>query len=207
MIRPSVLALLAFALLSPVGSASAASKNEGDATNVVYDPSLYQALEYRLIGPYRGGRVTAVTGVPKRPFTFYMGATGSGVWETHDAGETWENISDGFRLSKGQYLRRRWSLQIHRRRENLDARGSSRGTTFRASSYPPEQSRLGLRGGARSHLRTEPGAWRLPVEGRGQELGESALHLRENRRRRSLDESGEPAADLRCNVARRNPGH
>ena len=93
MIRPSV-ALLAFALLSPVGSASAT--NEGDATNVVYDPSLYQALEYRLIGPYRGGRVTAVTGVPKRPFTFYMGTTGGGVWETHNAGETWENISDEF---------------------------------------------------------------------------------------------------------------
>ncbi len=87
---------LAFAALFLVESASTATKNEADATNVVYDPSLYQALEYRLIGPYRGGRVTAVTGVPKSPFTFYMGTTGGGVWETHDAGETWENISDGF---------------------------------------------------------------------------------------------------------------
>ena len=56
---------------------------------------LYQAMEWRLVGPYRGGRVTAVTGVPSRPHTFYMGATGGGVWKTENAGHTWTNISDG----------------------------------------------------------------------------------------------------------------
>ena len=95
MLRPSALPFLAFAVLL-IGPSSTASESETDATNVVYDPSLYEALEYRLIGPYRGGRVTAVAGVPMRPFTFYMGTTGGGVWETHDAGETWENISDDF---------------------------------------------------------------------------------------------------------------
>ncbi|NNF05114.1 MAG: glycosyl hydrolase, partial [Rhodothermales bacterium] len=60
------------------------------------DPALYEGLEYRLVGPYRGGRSAAVTGVPGKPDLYYMGATGGGVWRTTDAGESWENISDGF---------------------------------------------------------------------------------------------------------------
>ncbi len=67
-----------------------------DDPNVVYDPVLYQALDYRLIGPYRGGRVTAVAGIADQPYTFYMGATGGGVWKTEDAGQTWGNVSDGY---------------------------------------------------------------------------------------------------------------
>ncbi len=61
-----------------------------------YDPALYDALEYRLIGPFRGGRSAAVTGVPGKPNLFYFGATGGGIWKTVDGGRTWENISDGF---------------------------------------------------------------------------------------------------------------
>ena len=62
---------------------------------VTIDPSFLQGMEYRSIGPYRGGRVTAVEGIPGKDFTFFMGSTGGGVWKTSDAGETWENISDG----------------------------------------------------------------------------------------------------------------
>jgi photosystem II stability/assembly factor-like uncharacterized protein len=69
---------------------------EQDDANQVYEPALFQALEYRMIGPYRGGRVTAVTGVVGDPFTYYMGATGGGVWKTTSGGQTWTNISDGF---------------------------------------------------------------------------------------------------------------
>ena len=61
-----------------------------------YNPALWSGMRYRLIGPFRGGRVTAVTGVPSEPFTFYMGSTGGGVWKTTDAGHTWVNVSDGF---------------------------------------------------------------------------------------------------------------
>ncbi len=64
--------------------------------NEVIDPMLYKNLEYRLIGPYRGGRVTAVTGIPDEPLTFFMGSTGGGVWKTTDGGINWTNISDGF---------------------------------------------------------------------------------------------------------------
>lgn len=61
-----------------------------------YNEDLYNALEYRLIGPFRGGRSAAVTGVPNKPNLFYFGATGGGVWRTKNGGRTWENISDGF---------------------------------------------------------------------------------------------------------------
>src|SRR5215472_8690338 len=60
------------------------------------NPALWSGLRYRMIGPERGGRVTAVTGVPSEPFTFYMGSTGGGVWKTLDAGHNWVNVSDGF---------------------------------------------------------------------------------------------------------------
>src|SRR5437899_9532815 len=61
-----------------------------------YNPALWSGMRYRMIGPERGGRVTAVTGVPSQPHTFYMGSTGGGVWKTTDAGHAWVNVSDGF---------------------------------------------------------------------------------------------------------------
>ncbi|WP_019670165.1 WD40/YVTN/BNR-like repeat-containing protein [Eudoraea adriatica] len=56
----------------------------------------FSSLEYRNAGPYRGGRVTAVAGITSQPSTFYMGATGGGLWKTEDYGTSWSNISDGF---------------------------------------------------------------------------------------------------------------
>lgn len=56
----------------------------------------FPGLQFRNIGPFRGGRVTAVTGVRGEPNLYYMGATGGGVWRTTDGGLTWRNISDGF---------------------------------------------------------------------------------------------------------------
>jgi photosystem II stability/assembly factor-like uncharacterized protein len=57
-------------------------------------PDLLKQLQYRSIGPYRGGRSAAVTGVPSQPFVFYYGATGGGVWKTTDGGINWESVSD-----------------------------------------------------------------------------------------------------------------
>jgi photosystem II stability/assembly factor-like uncharacterized protein len=59
------------------------------------DPALLQGMEYRLVGPSRGGRVTAVTGVPSQPRTFYMGVASGGVFRTTDAGANWQPITDG----------------------------------------------------------------------------------------------------------------
>lgn len=61
-----------------------------------YDENLYNAMEWRSIGPYRGGRSSAATGVPGKPNLFYFGGTGGGVWQTTDAGNSWTNISDGY---------------------------------------------------------------------------------------------------------------
>ncbi|HVG33663.1 MAG TPA: hypothetical protein VM911_11300 [Pyrinomonadaceae bacterium] len=61
-----------------------------------FDQSLFKGLEWRSIGPFRGGRVTAVAGVASQPFVYYFGGTGSGVWKTTDAGANWTNVSDGF---------------------------------------------------------------------------------------------------------------
>ena len=58
------------------------------------DPQLYGELQWRSIGPYRGGRVLAVTGVPGEPNHFYFGAVNGGVWETHNTGRTWSPIFD-----------------------------------------------------------------------------------------------------------------
>ncbi|WP_299258922.1 glycosyl hydrolase [uncultured Aquimarina sp.] len=80
------LTLLAFLIIGNFSSLNAQT----------YNKELYNALEYRLVGPFRGGRSAAVTGVPGKPNLFYFGATGGGVWKTNDGGRTWENISDGF---------------------------------------------------------------------------------------------------------------
>lgn len=55
-----------------------------------------EALKFRNVGPIRGGRVTTVTGVPDQPATFYMGATGGGVWKSTDYGVSWNNVSDKY---------------------------------------------------------------------------------------------------------------
>ena len=56
----------------------------------------YNSIKWRNIGPFRGGRSAAVTGVSGKSNLFYMGSTGGGIWKTTDAGNTWANISDGF---------------------------------------------------------------------------------------------------------------
>jgi photosystem II stability/assembly factor-like uncharacterized protein len=60
------------------------------------DPLLFAGLKWREVGPFRGGRVAAVTGIPGDRYTYYFGGTGGGVWKTIDAGRTWKNVSDGF---------------------------------------------------------------------------------------------------------------
>ena len=75
---------------------NAQRKKKSSTVSVQYPEDLYSSLDYRLVGPFRGGRSAAVTGVPGEPNLFYFGATGGGVWKTLDGGRTWSNISDGY---------------------------------------------------------------------------------------------------------------
>src|SRR5437870_1436473 len=72
---------------------------EGQTRNeaiITVNPLLYKTIYYRPLSVFsRGGRVTAVTGVPSNPKLFYMGAAGGGVWRTTDAGARWEPLTDG----------------------------------------------------------------------------------------------------------------
>lgn len=76
-------------------SPAAAQPNPGPSADQV-PPTMFQDLTFRMVGPSRGGRVTAVAGHRSHPYTFYMGATGGGVWKTEDYGMTWRAISDGY---------------------------------------------------------------------------------------------------------------
>ena len=80
-------------ILQPI---NAQSKKLNKKSIVSYPETIYSSLQYRSIGPYRGGRSSAVTGVEGKPNLFYFGAAGGGVWKTENGGETYENISDGY---------------------------------------------------------------------------------------------------------------
>ncbi|QLG45167.1 VPS10 domain-containing protein [Costertonia aggregata] len=95
LLATACLSMLAFLLSQPFGYGQGRRKNKTTVTSQ-YPSELYSSLEYRSIGPYRGGRSAAVTGVPGEPNLFYFGAAGGGVWKTTDGGRTWENISDGY---------------------------------------------------------------------------------------------------------------
>ncbi len=76
----------------------AQGRGRGPSTAAPADSSLaeYAALRARNIGPSRGGRSVAVSGVRGMPLTYFAGYTGGGLWRTDDAGISWRNISDGF---------------------------------------------------------------------------------------------------------------
>ena len=71
-----------------------AQKKSSQAATSVYDSSLFNAMRWRSIGPFRGGRSLAVCGIPSQPDIYYAGATGGGVWKTLDGGQSWMSISD-----------------------------------------------------------------------------------------------------------------
>ncbi len=92
--------LAALLLLLPVPAVAARGKEGKAAENAekaaAVDPMLLKDLPWREVGPFRGGRVAAVTGVASQPLTYYFGGTGGGVWKTTDGGGNWKNVSDGF---------------------------------------------------------------------------------------------------------------
>ena len=86
-----ILAVLALVVVSLVATAPLLAESAAKTA-----PAFFSGLEYRSIGPFRGGRSAAVTGIPGQPLNYFMGATGGGLWQTLDGGSSWKNISDGF---------------------------------------------------------------------------------------------------------------
>ncbi len=85
--------VLSLVLMAAAAAATPAGAQSG---HVALDSTVLRGLEYRMVGPFRGGRSTAVAGIADRPHVFFMGTTGGGVWKTNDAGHNWHNLSDGF---------------------------------------------------------------------------------------------------------------
>jgi len=64
--------------------------------NHPFHAAFYQALKWRSIGPYQGGRSVVAVGLPNNPMVYFFGSTGGGLWKTDDGGWSWQNTSDGF---------------------------------------------------------------------------------------------------------------
>ncbi len=77
-----------------IGQPAPSSGSPGAQAGVAEE--MFAGIVYRMVGPSRGGRATAVAGHRDQPSTFYQGATGGGVWKTTDYGYTWYPISDGY---------------------------------------------------------------------------------------------------------------
>jgi photosystem II stability/assembly factor-like uncharacterized protein len=95
----SIAGLLIGVLLAGCDSGENASPNTLNTAPIAYptvDDSFLSAIDWRFIGPYRGGRVLAVAGTLDDPFVYYFGAAHGGVWKTTDAGMNWRNVSDDF---------------------------------------------------------------------------------------------------------------
>jgi photosystem II stability/assembly factor-like uncharacterized protein len=84
--------LISFVLVVIAQFSSVSSSAQQNPQSI--DPSLYSAMRWRLLGPYRAGRVTAVAGISGDPAVYYMGTPGGGVWKTTDGGRVWNPIFD-----------------------------------------------------------------------------------------------------------------
>ena len=83
-------------LMLPITSTGQKRKNKSSEPTIKLTDSLFHGLKWRNIGPFRGGRSVTSSGVIGKPHTYYMGATGGGVFKTTDDGISWRNISDNF---------------------------------------------------------------------------------------------------------------
>ena len=188
------------------------------------DPQPLNQLEFRSIGPYRGGRVVAVAGDPAEPATFYFGDRRRRLEDDRRRRRTGSNVSDGFFKTRvgrrdrrrrrpipnviyvgmgesvhpRQRLARRRRLQVDRRRQDLDARRPRRHAPHRQGARPPDESRPRLRRRARPRLRAERRSAASSARSDGGKTWEQVLFASERRRRRRpRDGPAQPAHALR----------
>jgi len=190
-----------------------------------FDPKLFQELRWRLIGPPRGGRVLAVTGVRGQPELFFFGSVGGGVWETNDAGRTWNPIFDSQAIAsigaiavapsdanviyvgsgeadmRSSISLRQWDVQVHRRRQDVETHRAGGFAANRADHRGPAGREQGFRGGAGSRLRAERGARRFPFERWRKELAKDSVSRRKHGSHRFGFRARQSESDLRVAMA------
>ncbi|MEN8250242.1 MAG: glycosyl hydrolase [Bacteroidota bacterium] len=93
-LRVLLIGIISLTVIFSLQAQKRKKKSKAAVNSVTYDDSLYNAMTWRNIGPFRGGRSTTSTGVVGQPYTYYFGSVGGGVWKTIDGGISWKNISD-----------------------------------------------------------------------------------------------------------------
>ena len=182
---------------------------------------LLNSMSFRLVGPFRGGRVTAVTGVPGDPMTYYMGSTGGGVWKTSNAGVSWRNVTDSVReldpVEEARIMGQVDPELVEAGVIRPPAEGLSQGP--RRERRAGDRLRLGVhRGGCGGDLRSERrlGGHRLGVSSRQCLLRRRRLQIHRCRRhlaphgtrRGRSDRPGHRASDRPgCRLCRRPGEH
>ena len=212
---------LAFVVVVATLAAVAGSPARPSAQGGGVDPALYSGMQWRSVGPARGGRSIAAGGSDARPNEYYFGATGGGVWKTTDGGTTWAPVTDGkfcsrrrsarsrvVRVEPRRRLRRRWAKSQFRGNiiqgdgvyKTTDGGktwthvGLARHAGDRPHPRPPDQSATSSTSAVLGHpYGPSTRARRLQVDRRRQDAGASALPRRQDRRRRPDARSEEPA--------------
>ena len=189
-------------------------------------PELFETIEWRCIGPHRGGRVVAVAGDPAQAQTFYFGGCAGGVWKTTDGGTYWENVSDDYfgtaavgaiavadadpnviYAGTGEAC-----IRVDVSHGDGVYRSTDGGATWRNVGLtdtrhvgririPSTGPGPGLRGRARPRLRAQRAARRVPLPRRRRQLGAGVVPQCRDRRHRPLHRPHQSARPVRGAVA------
>jgi hypothetical protein len=189
---------------------------ETTAPMAVVDPALMRGMKFRLLGPSRGGRVTAVTGVPSQPKTFYMGVASGGLFRTTDSGVTWTPIADEGKIPVGSMgaiavptaIRTSSTSEPARTACAATCRPAAASTRRRTAAHVEVRRPLQQRTDRGRPHPSDQSQHRLDLgDGRHLQGQRRARHLQDDRRRRHVEESAVPVGHLGAMDVELQPGN